>query len=204
VTSGVSEGIQQRLADFIGVTKSDLPTLRILDPSKDMAKYTSTVVVDETLTVDSISSFLTEFKDGKLEPFLKSEPIPETQDGPVTVVVGKSFESIVKDPTKDVLVKYYAPWCGHCKKLAPIWDDLAEKTKDIEDLVIAKFDSTANEALGVEVRGYPTLIFYPKDNKKGVNYDGDRELDDFINWLGDKSSAYKAYQSAGGAKQEEL
>jgi thiol-disulfide isomerase/thioredoxin len=60
---------------------------------------------------------------------LKSEePVPN--NGPLTIVVGKNFDEIVRDPTKDVLVKFYAPWCGHCKKLAPVWDELAEFYKD--------------------------------------------------------------------------
>lgn len=157
-----------------------------------------------SITVDSLRNFISDFKDSKLEAFLKSEPVPETQEGPVTVVVGKTFESIVKDPTKDVLVKYYAPWCGHCKKLAPIWDELAEKTKDIEDLVIAKFDATANEAAGVDIRGYPTLTWYPKDNKRGISYEGDRELENFLSYLEQNSAAYRSAKVAEAAKQEEL
>jgi len=65
-----------------------------------------------------------------------------------------------------VFVKYYAPWCGHCKKLAPIWDDLAKELSDVKGLVIGKFDATANEVDGVEIRGYPTLKFYPKGDSK--------------------------------------
>jgi protein disulfide-isomerase A6 len=52
-----------------------------------------------------------------------------------------------------------------------------------KNLVIGKFDATANEADGVEIRGYPTLMFYPKDNKAGISYDGDRDVDSFIAWL---------------------
>lgn len=42
------------------------------------------------------------------------------------VVVGKNFAEIVNQD-KDVLIEFYAPWCGHCKKLAPIFDELGEK-----------------------------------------------------------------------------
>lgn len=143
-----------------------------------------------TLSVNSIKEFVQDFKAGVLRPSLKSEPEP-ANDGPLTVIVGTTFDKIVNDPTKDVLVKYYAPWCGHCKSLAPIWDELAEHVAGNEDIVIAKFDATANEAAGVSIRGYPTLKFYPKNNKAGIDYEGDRDLASFKKWLAENSSAYK-------------
>lgn len=46
---------------------------------------------------------------------------------PLQVVVGKNFDEIVNDDSKDVLLEFYAPWCGHCKALAPKYDELGEK-----------------------------------------------------------------------------
>ena len=61
------------------------------------------------------------------------------------VVVGENFNEIVNDPTKDVLIEFYAPWCGHCKSLEPKYAELGEKLKDSKDIVIAKMDATAND-----------------------------------------------------------
>jgi len=193
--AGTANAIQGKLAEFMGVTPEDFPTLRAITPS-NMKKFRAESAKD--LTVESIGAFLDGIADGSVKAHLKSAA-PPAEQGNVVIVVGTEFESIVMDETKDVLVKYYAPWCGHCKKLAPIWDDLGEAYKDIPDLVIAKFDATENEADGVDIRGYPTLKWYPKDNKAGVDYEGDRELPDFKKFLEEKSEALKETP-----KQEEL
>ena len=96
-----------------------------------------------------------------------SEQIPAnaTVDG-MTTVVGQSWNDVVMDDSKDVFVEIYAPWCGHCKKLEPVWAELAQKLEKMDDLIIAKMDGTANEVQGLKVGGYPTVMFYPKGNKK--------------------------------------
>ena len=196
--SDVSGGIQERLAEFMGVTKDALPTLRVILPA-DMKKFESPNKPAD-LTVANIGTFLDDVLSGAIKPHLKSEPVPEDNTGPVRVIVGTQFEEIVMDESKDVLVKYYAPWCGHCKKLAPIWEELGEAFKDNANIVIAKMDSTANEAEGVEVRGYPTLIFYPKGKKEGVTFDGDRTLEPLKTYIEENSPAFKA----GAAAHDEL
>lgn len=102
-------------------------------------------------TLEHLKAFVQDFKANKLSPFLKSEEVPAENNEPVKIVVGKNFKDIVLNEHDDVLMEYYAPWCGHCKKLAPIWDQVATDLKDVPNLVLAKMDSTANEVDGVEV-----------------------------------------------------
>merc|ERR1712127_433277 len=94
------------------------------------------------MTTEGLTNFVQGVIDGKISKHLKSEDIPEKNDDPVFYLVGKQFEEICYDETKSVLVEFYAPWCGHCKQLAPVWDQLGEKFKDNEDIIIAKSDGT--------------------------------------------------------------
>jgi protein disulfide-isomerase A1 len=201
VVSGATEGIQQRLAEFIGVEESHLPTLRILDPANNMKKYTFSGKT-ESITVEALREFVKDFKSGSLQPFLKSQEIPADNSEPVKVLVGKQFRELVIDNDNDVLVEFYAPWCGHCKKLAPIYDELAAYYKDVSGLTIAKMDATANEVDGVDIRGYPTIKFYGKGSKNApTDYDGGRDLDGFKTWLKEHSAAIKAHNAG---RSEEL
>lgn len=69
---------------------------------------------NEVATKESVSAFVTKYFDGKLEKVIKSEDLPEDWNkGPVTVLVGKNFQEVAFDKTKDVFVKFYAPWCGN-------------------------------------------------------------------------------------------
>lgn len=100
------------------------------------------------MTAERLVKFVEDYKGNKLHPVFKSEEIPESNDEPVKIIVGKTWDKIVRDETKDVLVEFYAPWCGHCKSLQPIYDELATKLEDNKNIVIAKIDATANEIDG--------------------------------------------------------
>lgn len=178
--SKVSSGLGARLAEFVGVTAADAPTARIVRfENQNLKKF---VVTD--LTADGMNASLQNFLDGSLEEYYKSEAIPETNDEPVKIIVGNNFEDVVLKSDAYVLFEAYAPWCGHCKKLAPIYDELAAKVADKEDIIIAKMDATGNEYPGLEIKGFPTLIFYKKGEKSTpMPYEGERTLDGMLEFL---------------------
>ncbi|XP_053715667.1 protein disulfide-isomerase A4 isoform X1 [Synchiropus splendidus] len=141
----------------------------------------------EELDSDVLRDFVTAFKKGKLKAIVKSQPTPKNNKGPVKVVVGNTFDQIVMDTQKDVLIEFYAPWCGHCKKLEPEYVALAKKYKSEKNLVIAKMDATANDVPhdSYQVSGFPTIYLAPSNNKqKPIKFEGgQRTVDDFSKFL---------------------
>ncbi|GLT43150.1 hypothetical protein SLA2020_171210 [Shorea laevis] len=106
----------------------------------------------------------------------------------VVVLTADNFDEVVLDETKDVLVEFYAPWCGHCKNLAPIYENVATAFKMEEGVVIANLDADKYKDLAEKygVSGYPTLKFFPKGNKAGQEYEGGRDLESFVNFINEK------------------
>ncbi|KAM6578666.1 hypothetical protein CsatB_030503 [Cannabis sativa] len=106
----------------------------------------------------------------------------------VVVLSSDNFDEVVLNNEKDVLVEFYAPWCGHCKSLAPIYEKVASAFKLDEDVVIANLDADKYRDLAEKygISGFPTLKFFPKGNKAGEDYDGGRDVDDFVTFINEK------------------
>jgi len=165
------------------------PAFAIQDTVKNQKYPFSLAGKVAELSEKAISKFVTDFVAGKVEASVKSEPIPEKQDGPVTVVVAKNYQDVVIDNDKDVLLEFYAPWCGHCKSLAPKYEELAGFYASHSDkVVIAKVDATANDVPD-EIQGFPTIKLFKAGSKsEPITYSGSRDVEDLAKFIAENGS----------------
>ena len=68
-------------------------------------------------------------------------------DDPVRKLTAASFLDVVLDRERDVVVKFFAPWCGHCKSMKTAYMELSDAFDDAPSIVIAEFDATAHQVL---------------------------------------------------------
>lgn len=181
VSINADEEDHNRILEFFGMKKDEVPSMRIIQLQEDMAKFKPEKA---DLSADAIKDFVQNFLDGKLKQHLLSQDLPEDWDkNPVKVLVSTNFDEVVFDKTKDVLVEFYAPWCSHCKQLSPIYDQLAEKFKDNESILIAKMDATVNELEHTKIQSFPTLKLYKKGDNSVVDFNGERTLEGLSKFL---------------------
>jgi thiol-disulfide isomerase/thioredoxin len=86
------------------------------------------------------------------------------------------------------LVLYFAPWCGHCQKLKPIWSRIESEyngyNMDGEPIQVEAVNGDQNSASirEMDIKGYPTIVLF-KSNGERLFYQGDRSYEDIINFL---------------------
>jgi len=100
------------------------------------------------------------------------------------------------------LVEFYAPWCGHCKKLAPDYEKVGASFEGESNVVIAKLDADDHKQVATDygVTGYPTIKFFPKDNKEGEAYNGGRTPQDFVDFINQRAGTER---TVGGGYSEQ-
>jgi len=103
------------------------------------------------------------------------------EDSKVVVLTNDNFDKVVNE-AETILVKFYAPWCGHCKHLAPEFIKAAEILEP-EGVILAEVDATEEKKLAdrFDVHGYPTLYVFHKGEK--TEYHGPRDANGIVKYM---------------------
>jgi protein disulfide-isomerase A6 len=110
----------------------------------------------------------------------------------VVTLTDSNFESLVINSNEPWLVEFFAPWCGHCKNLAPEYAKAATELRG--KVKLGALDATAHQSTAqrYQVQGYPTLKFFPAGPKSwdsAEDYDGGRVSADIVQWCLNKWTA---------------
>jgi protein disulfide-isomerase A6 len=123
--------------------------------------------------------------------------------GDVISLNSSNFDSVI-DGTTPALVKFYAPWCGYCKSLAPVYEELAAAFKHSKGVVIAEVDATADNALRTKynIKRYPTMKWFPANSKEPEEYNSGRDLEALVSFITEKTgiSAIKKREAPSAVK----
>ena len=111
------------------------------------------------------------------------------QKNDVIELTDDNFDDLIFNDDSMWLVAFYAPWCGHCKKLLPEWESAATQLRGT--IKLAKIDATAHQKMAqrYQIQGYPTIkIFSPGkgNNKKTEEYQGPRDTAGIVQYALDK------------------
>ena len=158
--------------------------------------------MDDTFSVDALRAFVADFQAGTLtgkykeEEKYDSEP-PADDDGDdgaedhVVHLSDDTFAGVVNDASTDALVEFYAPWCGHCKSLKPVYKKVAAEFADDDGITIAAADATSLEVPSeFDVAGYPTVYWVPASGPSKA-YDGARDFASMVEFVKENRSQGK-------------
>jgi len=156
-------------------------------------------------TVNAFVDFVEEKTGTKYGVERKAAPAPEqpkpaAEAGPVNpdLVILSDATFSQKTASGTWLIKFYAPWCGHCKRLAPIWDELATQAKGLFN--VAKIDCTVETSSCSDIRGYPTIKLF--HNGVVTPYNGPRTSESFFQFVKEKTGSQESVGNEGAAPAE--
>ena len=122
-------------------------------------------------------------------------------------LIPKNFDDVVLKSGKPSLVEFFAPWCGHCKTLAPVYEELASSFEFAKDKVnIAKVDADANKELGRRfgVQGFPTLKWFDGKSDTPQDYNSGRDLESLSAFISEKTGLKQKKKAVAPSNVEML
>ena len=186
VYADLNDAKNTQLCDFFGIRPHQQPVSIIADPRDGFNKYR----FSGPFNINAIREFHSNWNRNKLAPYIKTDAIPEISHvRGVRILVGQNFKEVAHDPTKDVMVVLYTPWSEDSSRLMPDYERVASELVKVETLILAKLDYTINEAPGIHVKKFPTVLFYPADNKENpLEFDDVPTYYTILNFLSENAS----------------
>lgn len=132
-------------------------------------------------------------------------PLTLASDSAVIDLIPSNFDKFALSG-KPALVEFFAPWCGHCKTLAPVYEELAKGFEFAKDkLTIAKVDADSEKSLGKRfgIQGFPTIKYFDGKSETPEDYNGGRDLESLTAFLADKTGI-KAKKAKGAPSAVEI
>ena len=119
----------------------------------------------------------------------------------VVILTEKNFKKLVLDSDDLWMVEFYAPWCGHCKSLAPEYNKAASALNGLVKL--GAVDMTTEKSVGSPygIKGFPTLKFFGADKKKPIDYNSQRKADTIANFCMDQAKSVVKTRLRGPQKK---
>ncbi|CAD6506076.1 BgTH12-07007 [Blumeria graminis f. sp. triticale] len=120
---------------------------------------------------------------------LASASLSLASSSAVLDLIPKNFDEVIFSG-KPALVEFFAPWCGHCKALAPVWEELAQDFAFAkESIIVAKVDADAEKSLGkrFKIQGFPSIRFFDGKTENPEEYTGNRDLESLTEYITKKT-----------------
>ncbi|KAH8082811.1 protein disulfide isomerase [Cristinia sonorae] len=177
-----ADGEGKPLGKEYGVT--GFPTLKWFNAAGEPEKY------EGGRDLDALAGFVT--KSSGVKSNIKPPPPPAFK-----VLDTHNFDEVALDSSKDVLVTFTAPWCGHCKRMKPFYEEAAKIFAPESKCVLANVDADdiKNRPLAEKygIGSFPTIYFFGKDSKVEPElYEGERTTEAFVEYLNTKCGTQRS------------
>ncbi|WVO16400.1 protein disulfide-isomerase domain [Cryptococcus depauperatus] len=176
-----ADGVGRDLGSRFGVT--GFPTLKWFPAgSQEPVPYSG------ARDLETLAAFVS--KQSGVKSSIKPPPPPA-----YTELDATNFDDIALDESKNVLVAFTAPWCGHCKTMKPTYEIVAKIFSSDPDVVIALMnaDDADNRPIAAryDVSSYPTIKYFPKGSKDPIDYETGRAAEQFVDWINEHAGTHR-------------
>ncbi|XP_022241218.1 protein disulfide-isomerase A4-like [Limulus polyphemus] len=139
----------------------------------------------EAFSAEELKKFIETVLSGKLPAYIKSEPAPKSNTGPVYTIVGSTFDKFVTTNDKDVVLQFCDSLSSSCHRIDPIYKKLAKKFIDHKSMMFGKFDAKANDFPEIyDISDYPSIFYISaKEKDKPIKYSGEITLNNLIKFV---------------------